>query len=137
MEEKLIILVDMAKLLYTINGQSLYPVFKSGDSVELLKIKTVNRFDYIVFDFLERLICKKVVGIPGDKFEIIDDFLVINNSERYPMYGRKTLQYFSESFQKHLIEDEYLLLGNNNSLDSSNFGPVNRKLFVGKLNAKS
>lgn len=127
----------MAKLLYTINGQSLYPVFKAGDRVELIKIKTVNRFDYIVFDFLERLICKQIIGIPGDRFEIIDNFLVINNSERYPMYGRKTLQHFSESFNKILIEDEYLLLGNNNSLDSGNFGPINRKLFVGKLNAKS
>jgi signal peptidase I len=127
----------MEKSLFTINGQSLYPVFKAGDSVELKKIKTVKRFDYVVFDFLERLICKRVVGMPGDRFEIIGDNLVINNSEEYPMYGRKTLQHFSESFQKILIDDEYIVLGNNNSLDSANFGPVNRRLIVGKLNAKS
>jgi signal peptidase I len=127
----------MAKLLYTINGDSLYPVFKSGDSVELKKIKTVSRFDYVVFDFLERLICKQVVGMPGDIFEIISDKLVINNDKEYPMYGRKTLQHFSESYNKVLLDDEYIVLGNNNSVDSANFGPVNRKLIIGKLNAKS
>lgn len=127
----------MAKLLYTINGDSLYPVFKSGDSVELKKIKTVSRFDYVVFDFLERLICKQVVGMPGDTFEIISDKLVINNDKEYPMYGRKTLQHFSESYNKVLLDDEYIVLGNNNSVDSANFGPVNRKLIIGKLNAKS
>lgn len=132
-----VIQVDMAKLLYTINGQSLYPVFKSGDSVELIRTKSIARFDYVVFDFLERLICKRIVGIPGDRFEIIGDNLIINNTEKYSMYGRKTLQHFSEQYQKHLIDDEYIVLGNNNSLDSANFGPVNRKLFVGKLNAKS
>lgn len=125
------------KLLYTISGQSLYPVFKSGDSVELIRNKPINRFDYIVFDFLERLICKRVVGMPGDKFEIIEDELVINNSERYPMYGRRTLKYFSESYNKILIPDQFIALGNNNSLDSANFGPISKKLIIGKLNAKS
>jgi signal peptidase I len=125
----------MEKSLFTINGQSLYPVYKNGDQVEIHPIEEVRKYDFVVFEFLDRLICKMVVGVPGDTFEIIDDNLVINKIELWPMLGRSTLHHFSNSFNKVLIEDEYIVLGNNNSVDSANFGPVNRKLIVGKLNA--
>ena len=56
------------------------PTFEDKDRIIVSKVSSIDRFDMIVFnapDAKEKYI-KRVIGVPGDYIEMIDDVLYIN-----------------------------------------------------------
>jgi signal peptidase I len=93
--------------------------------------------------------CKRVVALPGETIEIRDKKLIVNGSvvnEPYVRYQDPrvflSLPMLPEPFRSrdqlapHILgPDQYFVLGDNRdfSSDSRYWGPVKRKLFIGKI----
>jgi signal peptidase I len=83
---------------------------------------------------------KRIIGLPGEKVEISDGKLFIYN-EQHPDGWELSEKYLDPNAKLigskivQLAEDEYYLLGDNRqeSLDSRFFGPVKRKLIIGRV----
>lgn len=76
---------------------------------------------------------KRIIGLPGEKVEIKDGRAYINNKELAEGY----ISNFSSDDQTALTltVDEYFVLGDNriNSMDSRQFGPINKDRIIGRV----
>ena len=137
----ILITIGLRYFIYTpilVDGASMMPTINDGDRVIVNKIvpklTQYNRFDVIVFRATEDSnYIKRIIGIPGDKIEYINDELFINGQkyeETYLDNHKTTLmdsEIFTEDFrledyleEEIVPEDCYVVLGDNRrrSIDS-------------------
>jgi len=93
--------------------QVLYCTKFNSNKVEINQI--------VVFEFKEKLLIKRVVGIPLTNVEIVDQ-RIYANEELVFTYSTKTEQ----NYKRELKDNEVYLIGDNpyNSLDSRKLGPI-------------
>ena len=136
-----LITVGLRYFIYTpilVDGASMMPTISDGDRVIVNKIvpklSQYSGFDVIVFKATEDAnYIKRIIGIPGDKIEYINDELFINGQkyeETYLDEHKASLMdsgLFTEDFrledylgQEKVPEDCYFVLGDNRrrSIDS-------------------
>lgn len=135
-----------------VNGLSMYPTLEDGQSgfsnIFVNYFEEVQRFDIVVLpvieDNAEVLIVKRVVGLPGEKIEVKDDVLYVDDQpvdepffdtqwhER--MFSNSSLNWTSDFGPVQLEEDEYYVLGDNrrHSLDSRYYGTFSKQDIVSK-----
>lgn len=124
-----------------VNGTSMYPTVKDGDVgfSSIIKKKTtgIERFDIVVIDMedYDKILIKRVIGLPGETIEFRDDVLYINGEvfEQNFLDSDYVAQELAESFstvfthdfETVLGEDEYFCMGDNRlvSADSRAYGP--------------
>lgn len=84
--------------------------------------------DIVVAKREDKLILKRIAGIPGDKITLNDGNLYINNELYSYSEGNGNAKY-KYDYELILNEDEYFLIGDNynNSLDSRVTGPYKHK----------
>lgn len=131
-------------------GNSMTPTLKHGETVLINKMtyhmKKPSRNDLISFKHVdpsenEINIVKRIIGVPGDKIEVINDRMYINN---------ELVEYFVEEYNKQPMPiagnmeypivvpaGAYFVLGDNknNSMDSryQEIGMIPEKEIEGKL----
>ncbi|MFA9557570.1 signal peptidase I [Evansella sp. AB-rgal1] len=138
---------------YIVYGKSMMPTIHDGDRIIVNKIGyeigQPNRFDLIIFHATEETdYIKRVIGLPGDEIEYINDQLYVNG-ETVP---ESFLDHYRDNYDKGLFTDDFTLdlvtdstmvpeghvfvLGDNrrNSVDSRHIGFVNINEIVGKVN---
>ena len=136
-----LITIGLRYFIYTpiiVDGASMMPTISDGDRVIvnkiLPKLSQYNRFDVVVFRATEDTnYIKRIIGIPGDKIEYINDELFINGQKYEETYldGHKASLMddgtFTEDFRlEDYLEEEtvpkdcYFVLGDNRrrSVDS-------------------
>ncbi len=128
----IVVLVLFKFVIYPVEveGSSMYPTLTNGDrgfAFICTKLIGINRFDVVVIksDKSDNKLVKRVIGLPGEFVEYIDNELYIN--------GKLTEEDFLEDgvvtndFSYSLGEDEYLCLGDNRevSRDSRYYGAFN------------
>ena len=108
---------------------SMIPTLNIGEIVFVARIwdeGDVERGDIIVFESdSEKLLIKRLVGMPGDTIEIKDGVLYLNGIMQYEPYINEDLP--AQDFGPVTVpEGEYFMMGDNrnNSADSRVFGPV-------------
>lgn len=120
-------------------GTSMLPAIKDGD--RLLMNTTVGNLDRgDIVDFLypkdkTQHYVKRIVGLPGETFEIREGKILINNSELKESYVHGPYNTVKTSRPPVVIgKDHYFVLGDNrdNSSDSRYWGTVSRDLITGK-----
>ncbi len=102
-----------------------------------------KRFDIIVFypygrEDKEHYFIKRVIGLPGEKIQIIGENIYINDEILEESYGKDPITYPGLAVEPILLEeDEYFVLGDNREISrDSRFedvGPVKRDLIEGKV----
>ena len=119
-----------------VNGDSMYSTLKDKDIMILDKINyrfnQIKRFDIVVVDADYELLIKRVIGLPGEKIEIKNNKLYINDK-----FVKQNFKYKeTEDFVYKIPKDDYFVMGDNrtNSLDSRYFGSFKRKKIIGKTN---
>jgi signal peptidase I len=128
---------------FKIPTSSMEPTLEIGDRL-IVNLKAYHkadpaRGDLVAFKYPQKestIYLKRVLGLPGEKIEIIGHTVNIND---HPLNEPYTKYIYSESMYGHygpylLSQGKYFLLGDNrdNSQDSRFFGPVDRSKLVGQ-----
>lgn len=117
-----------------VDGNSMKNTFEDGDLLLLFKLGNVDRFDVVVLDeeYDDEIIIKRIIGLPGEKVEIKNGKIYINEEEISDDYGYGETSDYEKTT---LSADEYFILGDNRliSKDSRYFGPVKEEEIMGKI----
>lgn len=137
-------------VVVSVDGQSMYPTLENNDRLVLNKVRSIDRFDIVVFpapDDPDHQYIKRVIGVPGDKIEYIEDDLYLNGEQVEEPYldhfdGEANFaSYITGNFSLESLfgvetvpEGQYFVLGDNrlNSRDSRTFGFVDADNITGE-----
>jgi signal peptidase I len=119
--------------VYVNDGPSMTPTINNGDKmiVNLDISKGIFKDDIIIFKTEEKSFRKRVIGLEGDKIEIKDSGIFVNNKLMYKTrIGDNLIKP-----QITLKKDEFYVIGDNvdNSYDSRFYGPINQEQIIGKV----
>lgn len=132
--------------LLKITGDSMLPTFKDGEQIIAekvsIKFSPLKRGDIVIFKHPQnenRLLIKRVVGLPGELIRISQGNLYINSEkleESYIQPNNKTTEEkdIKENTDYKIPDGSYIVLGDNRefSSDSREFGPIKEGLIVGR-----
>ena len=97
-----------------VTGNSMFPTLKNGSfaiaDLYLHKFFTIQKGDLLLFKMDNKEVVKKIVGFPNEEIEIESKKIKLNNNEIY-------------------------IIGENlkESIDSREYGPVNKNQILGKV----
>ncbi|MDO8444441.1 MAG: signal peptidase I [bacterium] len=127
--------------IFIVSGASMDPTFKDGDWIAWNKNIYNNsnpvRGDIVVVNYPgdpnNKTYVKRIVGQPGDKIEIKNEHVFVNNlrlDEGYIAFSVGT----DPNGVWTLNKNQYFVMGDNrpNSNDSRYFGPVEKRFILGK-----
>jgi len=129
---------------FVVSGSSMYPTFENGQYLIVdeisYKFKDPQRGDVVIFRYpndIKKFFIKRIIGLPGEKININGSDVTIFNKEN--KNGLKLDQpYVKNTSNNDLVlelkENEYYVMGDNRiaSSDSRSWGPLEKKLIVGK-----
>ena len=122
-----------------IEGTSMEPTLVNGDIVLLTKSTAFERGQLCGFSWNNKLLIKRVIGIPGDWIEIDTDGTVYLNGEELdePYAAHKAVGECDLEFPFQVPQEQYFVLGDmrESSIDSRNtlVGCVEKEQIVGKV----
>lgn len=123
-----------------VNGESMYPTLEEKDIMILNKtayyFSKPKRFDIVVVNTPDEYLIKRVIGLPLEHIEYIDDTLYVDGKKIEENFKHgKTADFNIEELGSDIIpENSYLVLGDNreNSLDSRELGFIKEEQLLGK-----
>ena len=143
----LVIVAAIAVLIATlvlpvlqISGTSMEPTLNNDDIVVLIKTKNLERGDLCGFSYSNKILIKRVIGLPGDSIVIDDEGTVYINGyaldESYYLLD-KSLGECDIEFPFTVPEETYFLMGDKRetSIDSRStvIGCVSKDQIIGKI----
>lgn len=122
-----------------IEGTSMAPTLVNGDIVLLMKVTDFDRGELCGFSWNNKLLIKRVIGIPGDWIEMDTDGTVYRNGEKLdePYAEQLAVGECDLEFPFQVPQEQYFVLGDmrESSIDSRNtlIGCVAKEQIVGKV----
>lgn len=122
-----------------IEGTSMEPTLVNGDIVLLTKTTKFDRSELCSFTWNNKLLIKRVIGIPGDWIEMDTDGAIYLNGERLdePYTQQLAVGECDLEFPYQVPQEQYFVLGDmrESSIDSRNtlIGCVEKEQIVGKV----
>ena len=145
--ESIVIAIVLAIIIRTflfepfwIPSRSMEPTLQISDRIIVTKfsywLSEPKRGDVVVFEYpldTSKDDVKRVIGLPGEKIEIRDSKLYINDILVEEPYLPTELK-FPDFGPVEVPENAYFMMGDNrnNSIDSRDWGFVERELLIGK-----
>ena len=122
-----------------IEGTSMEPTLSSGDIVLLTKTTRFGRGDLCGFTWNNKLLIKRVIGLPGDWIEIDTDGTIYLNGDKLeePYVQQPALGECDLDFPFQVPQEQYFVVGDmrESSIDSRNtvIGCIPKDQIVGKV----
>ena len=122
-----------------IEGTSMEPALSNGDVVLLMKTTRFERGDLCGFTWNNKLLIKRVIGLPGDWIEIDTDGTIYLNGDKLeePYVEHKALGECDLEFPFQVPQEQYFVIGDmrESSIDSRNtvIGCIPKDQIVGKV----
>lgn len=121
---------------YIVTNKSMEPTFCEGDQILLLKknfiFNKVKNFDVIVFEYDNSNLVKRVIGKEGDKVEIRDGGLYLNDN----LIEHEYYIFSNDDDGLYIVgSNQYFVLGDNIKVseDSRYFGLIDEKDIKGQV----
>lgn len=117
-----------------VNGSSMEPTLHNNELVLINKIglnKEIDRYDIVVVKYENSTIIKRVIGLPYETVEYINDTLYIDGE----IVNTKVGFEYTKDFKLTAGKNEYIVLGDNRNIskDSRIIGPVKERDIIGKV----
>ena len=122
-----------------IEGSSMEPTLTNGDVVLLMKTTRFERGELCGFTWNNKLLIKRVIGLPGDWIEIDNDGTIYLNGEKLdePYVLEKAFGECDLEFPFQVPQEQYFVVGDmrESSIDSRNslIGCIPKSQIVGKV----
>ena len=124
------IILKLIMMPCVVEGSSMFPNLHDGDygySFIITRNIDIKNFDIAVIEVDDKLLVKRVIGLPNDHIQFKDNKLYINDvlyEENYLNDNAET-----EDMDIYLSDDEYFCLGDNrnSSRDSRYYGSFSNK----------
>ena len=122
-----------------IEGTSMEPTLHNGDIVLLVKTSRFNHGDLCGFTWNNKLLIKRVIGLPGDWIEIDTSGNVYRNGQKLdePYVQQKAFGECDLEFPFQVPQEQYFVIGDMReiSIDSRNtlIGCIPKEQIVGKV----
>ncbi|MCM8757013.1 MAG: signal peptidase I [Candidatus Omnitrophica bacterium] len=121
---------------FQITSSSIAPTLEINDRVASMKIDYPTRGMIVILrdpGGKGEILTKRVIGLPGERFEVRDGYVYINNEKLDEPYIKEAARYEIDAVV--VPESCFILLGDNrnNSEDSSIWGPVEEELLIGQV----
>ena len=140
-----IIFINFIYAPIVVVGDSMNPSLRDGDVVGVNMLATVfddiERFDIVCFPYKynkNSYYIKRVIGLPGDTIEIINDEIFINGEkllEFYGYYDKEVTSKYGDIGPINLSIDEYFVMGDNRNVSddsrSEDIGVVKKETITG------
>ncbi len=142
--KNIIIIIIIGLIIFEINqyffqvcvvhGDSMHPTLKNGNIIFIKKFNlNIEYNDILVIKKGDKIIIKRVVGLPNDKINI-DQYLFVNGQKKENLYIENSGDIKSEVLLK---DNEYFVLGDNinYSIDSrfKEIGIIYKDEIIGKM----
>jgi len=115
-----------------VEGTSMVPTLENSEKgVSFKRYTQPKRFDIVIINNNDKLLVKRVIGLPGENIKYVNSELYINDvfvKESFNPIGT------TENFEYSLGVDEYFCIGDNreHSMDSRVYGPFNIDQIIAK-----
>lgn len=122
-----------------IQGSSMEPTLNDEEIVVLIKTSNLKRGQLCCFSYQNKLLIKRIIGVPGDRINITEDGFVYVNDVLLdePYILDRDLGECDVSFPLYVSENHYFILGDHRSTSidsrSSAVGLVDSEQVVGKI----
>ena len=125
-------------------GSSMESTLSDGNHLIVDKVtyrfSTPERFDIIVFPYQweeDTYYIKRIIGMPGETVQIIDEDIFINGELLEEDYGREEILYAGRASEAITLEDdEYFVMGDNRNYSADSreeeVGNIKREDIVGR-----
>lgn len=121
--------------LFTVDGHSMDHTYSHGDLLVGEKNADIKAGDILIIysDVLSERIVKRCIGLPGDKVEIRDNTVYVNDKALKEDYIAEPMN--TEDMSVTLGDDEYFVMGDNrnDSTDSREIGPIPKNKIQAKV----
>ncbi len=134
-----VLIATLALPVLQISGSSMEPTLNDEEIVVLLKTTNLKRGELCCFSYQNKLLIKRVVGLPGDRVNIDENGNVYLNNELLsePYITDKALGECDITFPCYVTDNHYFVLGDHRSTSidsrSSVIGLVSEDYIVGKI----
>lgn len=126
----------------TVDGHSMDPTLEDGERMIIFKTTKISRFDMVVSNEISenadgqksnKMIIKRVIGMPGDTIEFQNDVLYVNGKKTDEPYLKEYQALFKKDrLQKTYSYNEYFqqLAENSSAFTTDSTGSANFKVEV-------
>lgn len=134
-----VLIATLALPVLQIQGSSMEPTLNDEEIVVLLKTSRLKRGQLCCFSYQNKLLIKRVIGLPGDSIRIDDEGYVYVNGEKLdePYILDRALGECDITFPVNVKDNCYFVLGDHRSTSidsrSSVVGLVSEDYIVGKI----
>lgn len=134
-----VLIATLALPVLQIQGSSMEPTLNDEEIVVLIKTSNLKRGQLCCFSYQNKLLIKRIIGVPGDSIMINEDGYVFVNNEPLdePYILDRALGECDVDFPVHVTENHYFILGDHRSTSidsrSSVIGLVESEQIIGKI----
>ncbi len=134
-----VLIATLAFPVLQISGSSMEPTLNDEEIVVLLKTTNLKKGELCCFSYQNKLLIKRVVGLPGDKISIDGSGNVYVNEVMIdePYVTDRALGECDVTFPCYVTDNHYFVLGDHRSTSidsrSSVIGLVSEDYIVGKI----
>ena len=134
-----VLIATLAFPVLQISGSNMEPTLNDEEIVVLLKTTNMKKGELCCFTYQNKLLIKRVIGLPGDKITIDESGNVFVNDViiSEPYVTEKALGECDISFPCYVSDNHYFVLGDHRSTSidsrSSVIGLVSEDYIVGKI----